>query len=96
MKTGNLMILTDNITPWKLVEMFFESHRLRGLTPHRPFRSYLREAKSLIRDVGKEEAAVLIFKAHRLSTPYGFQFLRRLYARDSISTKPEASKRTKL
>ncbi len=72
------LYFSGEVTPYTVVELFFESHKLRGLEPDREFNTYLREAKQLIRTAGRD-TILLILKAHRIRTPYGFQYLRRLY-----------------
>ncbi len=62
-----------------LVKFMFMLHRRKGLTPHRDFTTYLRQAKKLIDVVGPDEAESLMLKAAKLSKyAWGFAFIERL------------------
>ncbi len=85
-KTGECAGLCDTITnPYSpvnatnLVKFMFMLHRRKGLTPHRDFTTYLRQAKKLIDVVGADKAESLMLKAAKLSRhAWGFAFIERL------------------
>lgn len=79
-----LILHTDKkIGPWQLTEFLFQANQYRNFEPLRPFKSYLKEAKSFLETAGIEEAIHLIEVAAKITEhPFGFKFLEKLYAKN--------------
>lgn len=78
-KPALMLKIPDKVTAPILVKILFQVHEYKGLKPPREFRTYLREAKKLLDEIGAEKSIELIKVAGAYSrNPFGFQLVRRL------------------
>lgn len=83
-----------DITPFNVVSFLFLIHRRRDLELPRPFKSYLREAKKFIEEVGEENVLKLFKQAiEQWEYNFGFEYMRRLHGKqDSTKIGEERSR----